>query len=267
VVLRLLDQSQTRLSLDEVGMTREMQGRFVELVSKNTGMILVTGPTGSGKTTTLYGGLGQIDRTSRNVMTVEDPVEYHLEGISQTQVNVKRGVTFSAGLRALLRQDPDVILVGEIRDKETAQLAVQASLTGHLVLATLHTNDAPTAIPRLIDIGIEPYLVTSTLLAALAQRLLRRTCQSCKGTGLGHATGFYAGKCEKCYGVKYYGRIAVYEIMKMNDDLRKLTVTGADGVSIGELARQTGMRTMVDDARDKIALGLTTEDEIRRVLY
>lgn len=267
VVLRLLDQSQTRLSLDEVGMTREMQGRFVELVSRNTGMILVTGPTGSGKTTTLYGGLGQIDRTSRNVMTVEDPVEYHLEGISQTQVNVKRGVTFSAGLRALLRQDPDVILVGEIRDKETAQLAVQASLTGHLVLATLHTNDAPTAIPRLIDIGIEPYLVTSTLLAALAQRLLRRTCQACKGSGLGNATGFYAGKCEKCYGAKYYGRIAVYEIMKMNDDLRKLTVTGADGVSIGELARQTGMRTLVDDARDKIALGLTTEDEIRRVLY
>jgi len=135
------------------------------------------------------------------------------------------------------------------------------------VLATLHTNDAPTAIPRLIDIGIEPYLVTSTLLAALAQRLLRRTCQACKGTGLGNATGFYAGKCEKCYGAKYYGRIAVYEIMKMNDDLRKLTVTGADGVSIGELARQTGMRTLVDDARDKIALGLTTEDEIRRVLY
>jgi general secretion pathway protein E len=267
VVLRLLDQSQTRLSLDEVGMTRAMQGQFVELVSKNTGMILVTGPTGSGKTTTLYGGLGKVDRASRNVMTIEDPVEYHLEGISQTQVNVKRGVTFAAGLRALLRQDPDVILVGEIRDKETSQLAIQASLTGHLVLATLHTNDAPTAIARLIDIGVEPYLVTSTLLAAMAQRLLRRTCQTCKGSGKGHATGFYAGKCEKCFGSGYYGRIAVYEIMRMTDDLRKLTAQNADAVSIAEMARAGGMRTMIDDARDKIALGLTTEAEIERVLY
>ena len=267
VVLRLLDQSQTRLSLDEVGMTRAMQGEFVELVSRNTGMILVTGPTGSGKTTTLYGGLGKVDRTSRNVMTIEDPVEYHLEGISQTQVNVKRGVTFAAGLRALLRQDPDVILVGEIRDKETGQLAVQASLTGHLVLATLHTNDAPTAIARLIDIGIEPYLVTSTLLAAMAQRLLRRTCQACKGTGTGHATGFHAGKCEKCYGNRYYGRIAVYEIMKMTDDLRKLTAQNADSVSIAEAARAGGMRTMIDDAMDKVRLGLTDESEIKRVLY
>lgn len=267
VVLRLLDQSQTRLSLDEVGMTRAMQGEFVELVNRNTGMILVTGPTGSGKTTTLYGGLGKVDRTSRNVMTIEDPVEYHLEGISQTQVNVKRGVTFSAGLRALLRQDPDVILVGEIRDKETGQLAVQASLTGHLVLATLHTNDAPTAIARLIDIGIEPYLVTSTLLAALAQRLLRRTCQTCKGAGTGAAGGIYSGRCEKCFGSGYYGRIAVYEIMKMTDDLRKLTAQNADSVSIAEAARRGGMRTMTDDARDKIALGLTDEREIQRVLY
>jgi len=230
-------------------------------------MILVTGPTGSGKTTTLYGGLGKIDRASRNVMTIEDPVEYHLEGISQTQVNVKRGVTFAAGLRALLRQDPDVILVGEIRDKETGQLAVQASLTGHLVLATLHTNDAPTAIARLIDIGIEPYLVTSTLLAAMAQRLLRRTCQACKGTGKGHATGFYAGKCEKCLGAGYYGRIAVYEIMKMNDDLRKLTAQNADSVTIAETARRFGMRTLTDDAMDKVKLGLTDESEIKRVLY
>jgi general secretion pathway protein E len=267
VVLRLLDQSQTRLSLDEVGMTKAMQQEFVSLVSRNTGMILVTGPTGSGKTTTLYGGLGKIDRSARNVMTIEDPVEYHLEGISQTQVNVKRGVTFAAGLRALLRQDPDVILVGEIRDKETGQLAVQASLTGHLVLATLHTNDAPTAIARLIDIGIEPYLVTSTLLAAMAQRLLRRTCQVCKGTGKGHATGFYSGKCEKCLGAAYYGRIAVYEIMKMTDELRKLTAQNADSVSIAETARRGGMRTMVDDANDKVKLGLTDESEIQRVLY
>ena len=244
-----------------------MQVDFVQLVSRNTGMILVTGPTGSGKTTTLYGGLGKIDRATRNVMTIEDPVEYHLEGISQTQVNVKRGVTFAAGLRALLRQDPDVILVGEIRDKETGQLAVQASLTGHLVLATLHTNDAPTAIARLVDIGIEPYLITSTLLGVMAQRLLRRTCQNCKGTGLGQATGFYAGKCEKCYGARYYGRIAVYEIMKMNDDLRKLTAQNADAITIAETARKLGMRTLSDDAMDKVKLGLTDETEIQRVLY
>ena len=266
IVLRLLDQSQTRLSLDEVGMLPAMQKEFVRLVSKNTGIILVTGPTGSGKTTTLYGGLGKVDRTSRNVMTIEDPVEYHLEGISQTQVNVKRGVTFAAGLRALLRQDPDVILVGEIRDKETAQLAVQASLTGHLVLATLHTNDAPTAIARLIDIGVEPYLVTSTLLAAMAQRLLRRVCQTCKGSGKGSNTGIYAGRCEKCLGSRYFGRVAVYEIMVMNDDLRQLTVQGADAVAIAHKAREMGMRTMTDDAREKVTLGLTDESEIQRVL-
>jgi general secretion pathway protein E len=263
IVLRMLDQSQTQLSLDEVGMTRAMQGEMLELINKTTGIILVTGPTGSGKTTTLYGALGKVDRSSRNVMTIEDPVEYHLEGISQTQVNVKRGVTFAAGLRALLRQDPDVILVGEIRDKETAQLAVQASLTGHLVLATLHTNDAPSAIPRLIDIGIEPYLVTSTLLATLAQRLVRRSCQTCKGSGTG--TGFQ-GRCEKCLGTGYYGRLAVYEIMKMNDTLRRLTAQGADAVTLAEAARESGMRTMMDDGREKMGLGLTTEAELQRVL-
>ncbi|MFN7021766.1 MAG: GspE/PulE family protein [Phycisphaerales bacterium] len=264
VVLRLLDQSQTQLSLDDVGMGKAMQAEFLDLVRRSNGIILVTGPTGSGKTTTLYGALGKVDRTSRNVMTIEDPVEYHLEGISQTQVNVKRGVTFAAGLRSLLRQDPDVILVGEIRDKETAQLAVQASLTGHLVLSTLHTNDAPSAIARLVDIGVEPYLITSTLLAAMAQRLLRRTCQACRGSGTG--TG-YQGKCDRCLGSGYYGRIAVYEIMKMNDELRRMTGQGADAVSIAEKAREMGMKTMLDDAREKAALGLTDEREIQRVLY
>jgi len=270
VVLRLLDQAQTQLSLDDIGMTKGMQQDMLQLLRKNTGIILVTGPTGSGKTTTLYGGLGMVDRSSRNVMTIEDPVEYHLEGISQTQVNVKRGVTFAAGLRALLRQDPDVILVGEIRDQETAQLAVQASLTGHLVLATLHTNDAPGAIARLIDIGIEPYLITSTLLASMAQRLLRRTCKVCHGTGKGATfvagAGGGAGRCDKCFGSGYFGRIAVYEIMRMTDRLRELTVQGADAVTLAKVAREGGMRTMIDDARDKIAAGLTDENEIQRVL-
>ncbi len=273
LVMRLLDQTQTKLTLDEVGMARPMQKTLFELISRSTGIILVTGPTGSGKTTTLYGALGNIDRESRNVMTIEDPVEYHLEGISQTQVNVKRGVTFAAGLRSLLRQDPDVILVGEIRDAETAQLAVQASLTGHLVLATLHTNDAPSAIARLLDIGIEPYLVTSTLLAVIAQRLVRRVCTDCNGTGKRplprgdvQAVGSATGTCERCFGTGYYGRLGIFEIMKMTDELRILTAERADSVKLLHAAKAGGFRTLTDDAREKLALGLTTEAEINRVL-
>ncbi|MBX3382886.1 MAG: type II/IV secretion system protein [Phycisphaeraceae bacterium] len=263
LVLRLLDQTATQLSLDEIGMTREMQASLLDLVDRPTGIILVTGPTGSGKTTTLYAALSRVDRSSRNVMTIEDPVEYHLDGISQMQVNVKRGVTFATGLRALLRQDPDVILVGEIRDNETAQLAIQASLTGHLVLATLHTNDAPSAIPRLVDIGIEPYLVTSSLLAVLAQRLLRRRCASCQGSGQAPA----GGRCEACYGVGYKGRLAAYEIMTMDDDLRRLTASRADAVSLYDMALAKGFKPMREDAMDKARRGLTDEAEIYRVLH
>ncbi|MFN7428960.1 MAG: GspE/PulE family protein [bacterium] len=261
LVLRLLDQSQTKLSLDQVGMTADMQQVLFGLIRRPTGIILVTGPTGSGKTTTLYGALGKIDRNSRNVMTIEDPVEYHLEGISQTQVNIKRGVTFAAGLRSLLRQDPDVILVGEIRDEETAQLAVQASLTGHLVLATLHTNDAPSAITRLSDIGIEPYLVTSTLLAVIAQRLVRRTCPECQGTGT-----LAAGRCDRCLGTGFYGRVGVFEVMKMTDHLRQLTASNADAMKLMHAARAEGFRTMMDDGLEKVAKGLTTAAELDRVL-
>ncbi|NUQ53129.1 MAG: Flp pilus assembly complex ATPase component TadA [Phycisphaerales bacterium] len=263
LVLRLLDQSSTQLSLDQIGMTKKMQAQLMDLVDRPTGIILVTGPTGSGKTTTLYAALGQIDRTSRNVMTIEDPVEYHLEGISQMQVNVKRGVTFATGLRSLLRQDPDVILVGEIRDQETAQLAVQASLTGHLVLATLHTNDAPSAITRLIDIGIEPYLITSSLVGVLAQRLVRRICPACKGTG--QSAG--AGRCEPCFAAGYKGRLAVYELMTMTDTLRRLTAQNADAVTLFEAARDSGFRSMREDAGDKIAAGHTDEAEVYRVLH
>ena len=279
IVLRLLDQSQTKLSLDQVGMSKVMQKALIELIDRPNGIILVTGPTGSGKTTSLYGALGNIDRTSRNVMTIEDPVEYHMDGISQTQVNVKRGVTFAGGLRSLLRQDPDVILVGEIRDQETAQLAVQASLTGHLVLATLHTNDSPSAISRLLDIGIEPYLVTSTLLAVLAQRLVRKVCLECGGKGvlipLPGATavapmmggaGVDQNRCEKCFGSGFYGRVGVFEIMRVSEEIRRLTVTRADAVQLADAAKAAGMRTMWDDGRDKLALGLTTEAELLRVL-
>jgi len=262
LVLRLLDQSQTKLNLDSLGMTGQMQDQLVELISRPNGMVLVTGPTGSGKTTTLYAALERIDRSSRNVMTIEDPVEYHLEGIAQIQVNTKRGVTFATGLRSILRQDPDVILVGEIRDAETAQLAVQASLTGHLVLATLHTNDAPSAISRLQDIGIEPYLISSSLLAAMAQRLMRRTCAVCRGSGKTPS----GGRCETCYASGYAGRVAIFEIMSMSDEIRRLTMTTADARAIRSLAEKEGMRGMLEDGLDKVARGMTTESELRRVL-
>ncbi|MEL7473327.1 MAG: GspE/PulE family protein [Planctomycetota bacterium] len=262
IVLRLLDQEQTQLSLDAVGMSKAMQSQLMDIVDRPNGMVLVTGPTGSGKTTSLYAALGRIDRNSRNVMTIEDPVEYRLEGISQMQVNPKRGVTFATGLRALLRQDPDVILVGEIRDEETAQLAVQASLTGHFVLATLHTNDAPSAIPRLIDIGLPPYLITSSLLAVMAQRLLRRLCPDCHGAGT-----IQGARCDTCFGSGYKGRLAVYEIMEMNDRLRQLTADRADGVTLYEAAVDTGFKPMREDAKDKLELGLTDQAEIYRVLH
>jgi len=264
LVLRLLDQSQTQLTLDALGMTKEMQRELVGLIERPNGMVLVTGPTGSGKTTSLYAAMEQLDRTSRNVMTIEDPVEYHLEGIAQMQVNVKRGVTFAAGLRSLLRQDPDVILVGEIRDQETAQLAVQASLTGHLVLATLHTNDAPSAISRLQDIGVEPYLISSSLLAVLAQRLLRRICQTCNGSG--HMPGDETDRCDTCFGSGYAGRVAIYEIMRMSEDIRRLSLTTADAGAIRNLAVKEGMRPMLEDGMDRVRAGLTTERELHRVL-
>ncbi len=263
LVLRLLDQSSTQLSLDEIGMTRDMQAQLMDLVERPNGIILVTGPTGSGKTTTLYAALSRVDRASRNVMTIEDPVEYHLDGISQMQVNPKRGVTFATGLRALLRQDPDVILVGEIRDAETAQLAIQASLTGHLVLATLHTNDAPSAVPRLVDIGIEPYLITSSLLAVVAQRLVRRTCSTCNGSGVSPS----GGRCEACFGTGYKGRLAVYEIMTMNDELRRASGERLDAVMLYEIAKQHGFKPMREDGLRKVQLGLTDEQEVFRVLH
>ncbi len=262
IVLRLLDQSATKLDLDALGMTAAMQRQLQDLVSRPTGMILVTGPTGSGKTTTLYAALERVDRGSRNVMTIEDPVEYHMDRIGQVQVNVKRGVTFAAGLRSLLRQDPDVILVGEIRDSETARLAVQAALTGHLVLATLHTNDAPSAISRLQDIGIEPYLISSSLLAVMGQRLLRRVCARCGGSGQAGAV-----RCEKCYGTGFSGRVAIYELMTMNEGLRRMTMKSADSASLMAEAIEHGMKPMIMDGREKVEAGLTTEDELHRVLY
>jgi general secretion pathway protein E len=253
LVLRLLDQSQTQLHLDSLGMTSEMQGELNDLIARPNGMILVTGPTGSGKTTTLYAGMERIDRSSRNVMTIEDPVEYHLDNVAQMQVNEKRGVTFAAGLRALLRQDPDVILVGEIRDTETAQLAVQASLTGHLVFATLHTNDAPGAISRLQNLGIEPFLISSSLLASMAQRLCRKLAPDQSPEQIASNPVFS-------------GRIAIYEIMVMNDAIRDLTQHTADATAIKAEAIKHGFRPMIEDGLDKARRGLTTEVEVHRTL-
>jgi len=252
LVLRLLDQSSQQLSLDAVGMTRHMQEALMKFINRPNGMVLVTGPTGSGKTTTLYAALERIDRASRNVMTIEDPVEYHMEKIGQVQVNPKRGVTFASGLRSLLRQDPDVILVGEIRDQETAQLAIQAALTGHLVLATLHTNDAPSAISRLQDIGIEPYLISSAVLGVLGQRLMRRVDQKEPTTPEG--------------GPNYSGRIAIFELMRMTEAIRKLTMTSADAAEIMAKAVEEGMKPMVVDGQEKVSAGLTTQEELQRVL-
>jgi general secretion pathway protein E len=267
LVMRLLDQSQTQLNLDQIGMTEAMQTDLMDIVDRPNGMLLVTGPTGSGKTTTLYAALQKIDRATRNVMTIEDPVEYHLEGISQMQVNPKRDVTFATGLRALLRQDPDVILVGEVRDMETAQLAIQASLTGHFVLATLHTNDAPGAIPRLIDIGLEPFLITSSLLGVLAQRLVRKICPTCQGSGVETSPDGDRRRCDQCMSSGYRGRLAVYEIMKMTDRLRRLTAENADGVTLYEAAVDGGFLPMREDALLKVKQGLTDQAEVYRVLH
>ena len=219
-VLRLLDKTESKFTLESLGMSGDVLARFDQLIAQPHGIVLVTGPTGSGKTTTLYASLGRIDTSTTNVLTVEDPVEYELPGIGQTQVNARIELTFAKALRAILRQDPDVIMIGEIRDYETAQIAIQASLTGHLVLATLHTNDAPSAVTRLTDFGVEPYLLSSSLLGVLAQRLVRKLCPVCKAAdaqGRWHPVG-----CAACDHTGYKGRTGVYELMVADDRIRSL---------------------------------------------
>jgi len=225
--------------------------------------VLVTGPTGSGKTTTLYAGLSTVDASTTNVLTVEDPVEYELAGIGQTQVNAKIELTFAKALRAILRQDPDVIMIGEIRDFETAQIAVQASLTGHLVLATLHTNDAPSAVTRLTDMGIEPFLLSSSLLGVLGQRLVRKLCVHCKRQdeqGRWHPVG-----CKECGMSGYKGRTGVYELMVADDEIRGLIHAKAAESQLFEVAQRAGMKTMRDDGDRLVAEGVTSLEEVLRV--
>ncbi len=278
VVLRLLDKRAGRLNLDVLGMQPHDLTLFTELLKRPHGIILVTGPTGSGKTTSLYAGLSSINNSTQNILTVEDPIEYNLEGIGQTQVNIKADMTFARGLRAMLRQDPDVVMVGEIRDLETAEIAVQASLTGHLVLSTLHTNTAIGAVTRLVDMGVEPFLLSSSLVGLLAQRLVRVLCPHCKEAHVADEgechflqadinnppTIFRAIGCDQCKQHGYSGRTGVYELVAVNDRLRELIHNRVSEAELVTYARTRGPGIR-DDGRARILAGQTTVEEVLRV--
>ena len=253
-VLRLLDKSANKLSLAAVGMAGQTLQRFNKLLRQPHGIVLVTGPTGSGKTTTLYAALSQFDASLSNIMTVEDPIEYELPGVGQTQVNNKIDLSFAKALRAILRQDPDVIMIGEIRDHETAQIAIQASLTGHLVLATLHTNDAASAVNRLIDMGVEPFLLSSSLLGVLAQRLVRKRCHACAGAG-----------CDACGQTGYAGRTGVFELLVASDEIRAQIHNRAAEADLRATALAQGMVLMREDGQRLVDAGVTSAEELLRV--
>ncbi len=280
VVIRLLDKSARLYTLTDLGMPDETLARFKRLISLEHGLLLVTGPTGSGKSTTLYAALQQISTTERNVLTLEDPIEYELDGVSQTQINEKKGLTFARGLRNVLRQDPDIIMVGEIRDRDTAVMAIQSSLTGHLVFSTLHTNDSASAVTRMLDLGIEPYLVSSSLLAVLAQRLVRRICHRCKTETEPEASlrvwldaqqGFvprrlFEGKgCETCRGTGFRGRVGIFELLIVDEKCRELIQNRANASQIRTAALEGGMTLLAQDGLRKVESGQTTLSEVVRV--
>jgi general secretion pathway protein E len=283
IVLRLLDKTSVLLGLEEIGMEAATYGKYSRLIKRSNGIILVTGPTGSGKTTTLYGTLNKINAPELNIITIEDPIEYQLSGIGQIQVNPRIDLTFANGLRSILRQDPDIIMVGEIRDRETAEIAIQASLTGHLVFSTLHTNDAAGAVTRLLDMGVEAFLVSSSVIAIIAQRLVRVICRECreayrpdlslvKELGLDRSSEaafdgfFYRGKgCTACLQTGYRGRSGIYELLVIDDNIRGLVMSGADSNVIRRKAIEQGMTTLFRDGVDKIVKGITTVDEVLRV--
>jgi len=282
-VLRLLDRKQGLIGLWEVGLDKEDETLMEQLLKRTSGIILVTGPTGSGKTTTLYAALNRVHTEEKNIITVEDPVEYQLKGIGQIHVNPKIGLTFASGLRSILRQDPDIIMVGEIRDVETAEIAIQASLTGHLVLSTLHTNDAPSAIIRLIDMGVEPFLVASSLVGVLAQRLVRVICPDCRQayepseverSYFDHAVlskipgplMLYRGTgCDKCGGKGYLGRIGIFELLQVDDATRLLITERPDAQKLKSAAIAKGMQSLRSDGFEKVLQGITTIEEVLRV--
>ena len=282
VTMRLLDRSSVLLGLGDLGFAPENNRMMQSLVKKSHGIILVTGPTGSGKSTTLYACLQSINRPDLNILTIEDPVEYQLAGVSQTQVNPKINLSFASGLRSFLRHDPDVIMVGEIRDLETAEISIQAALTGHLVLSTIHTNDAPGAITRLVDMGVEPFLAASSIVGILAQRLLRTLCSDCKTPyrasraeveelGLstemvGEEPTFYrAAGCATCMGTGYSGRTAIHELLLPNDEIRQLILRNVDSNTVKKSARKYGMKTLREDGAAKALAGLTSMEEVLRV--
>ena len=282
VVIRLLNSDRAILPLDGINLSPDNLRLLQSFLAHAQGMILVTGPTGSGKTSTLYTALNAIKSSSNNIITLEDPIELQLPGVNQMQINTKAGVTFAGGLRSILRQDPNVILVGEIRDQETADIALQAAQTGHLLLSTLHTNDAPATITRLFDLGIQPFLVASSILGILAQRLVRRPCQSCavpappsaetieKAGGLSRlpANGrWVVGEgCAKCGNTGIKGRIAIHEVLEVTDEIRDLIASRASEQAIRKAAKRAGMRTMFEDGLEKAAQGLTTLEELLRVV-
>lgn len=278
VVMRILDRSSIVVDLSALGMHRDTLGAFTDMIAHPHGLLLVTGPTGSGKTTTLYGALDKINSPDRKIVTIEDPVEYQLSGVNQIHVKAQIGLTFASGLRSIVRQDPDVIMVGEIRDAETAEIAIQAALTGHLVFSTLHTNDAAGAVSRLLDMGVEDYLLASSLLGVLAQRLVRQLCGKCArevGTGtepgLGVSGHDGVGKeleavgCPDCAGTGYKGRTGVYELLAVDDKIRNLIVTRAPADRIRTTAIENGMRSLREDGWAKVSEGVTTTSEVLRV--
>jgi len=278
IVMRILDKSSLMLGLPELGFMSDDQATFERLVQMPDGIILVTGPTGSGKTTTLYGCLNYMNRPDRKIITVEEPVEYQMTGINQVQVNTEVGMTFAAALRSMLRQAPNIVMLGEIRDKETAEIAINASLTGHLVLSTLHTNDAPAAVARLVDIGVQPFLVSSAVRGIIAQRLVRKLCANCKVPGemseyelrvlnldasqLSKASVMRPAGCEKCRGKGFRGRMGIFEIFVADDDIRQMINRNATTLQLRQRTREMGMRTLREDGIRKVLAGLTTPEEV-----
>ncbi len=281
VVMRILDRDNIKVGLRDLGFAEEDWKRFSTMIKRPNGILLVTGPTGSGKTTTLYAALNELNRPDVKIITAEDPVEYYLPGVNQCEVRAKIGMTFARIIRAMLRQNPNILLVGEIRDEETANTAIQASLTGHLVFSTLHTNDAPSAVTRLVDIGVQPFLVASSVMAIMAQRLVRKVCPKCRvrveppvhllqGIGLrpeiAKKANFMKGKgCAQCNKTGYKGRMGIYELMIMSSQIREMTFKGEPTLALRKVARKQGMRTLFEDGMIKALKGLTTLEEVLRI--
>jgi type IV pilus assembly protein PilB len=276
VVLRVLDQGAAPMGLDELGLGDNDRVRLEDALSRSHGGLLATGPTGSGKSTTLYGALMAINTRDRTIVTIEDPVEYRLEGIKQVQVNEKLGVTFASGLRSMMRADPDTMMVGEMRDADSARIAVEAAITGHLVMSTLHTNDAPTAMTRLAEMGIEPYLVASAINCVIGQRLARRLCESCRKPvkvpavvlrrgAEGELDVYEPSGCRRCGNTGYRGRIGLFEVMQVTAEIRHAVLENQPADAIAEVAIAQGMRRMRDDGMEKVAAGLTSVAEVTRV--